>query len=65
MRIVYDCKLRRPGCVLLQAAMGGDPELANRFPAESWLIAPTDAMGCYDVTEEQLDVLLDIAGESA
>lgn len=33
--IAYDTKLKQPGCVLLQAAMGGDLEAAYHFPTET------------------------------
>lgn len=42
--IAYDTVRRRPGCVIIQAAMGGSGELANRFPAELWLTEVTDPM---------------------
>ena len=53
-RIVFSPSRRRPGCVLLQAAMGGDVDSATfhkLFPAETWLVAPTDDMGAYPVDE--------------
>ena len=53
MKFVYDMKLRQPACVLLQVAMGGDPRLANRLPAECWLIAPTPDMKLYEIDETQ------------
>ncbi len=54
-RLVVDVELRRPGCALLQAAMGGDPGIANLFDADKWLIAPTPAMKCYSISDEQLE----------
>lgn len=62
MRLVFDMKLRRPGCVILQAAMGGDTRAANRLPAESWLVAPTDDMRVYEITEAELDQLAKYLG---
>lgn len=59
--IVYDPKLKRPGCVLLQAAMGGNERAANRFPSESWLLYPTPDMGRFKVTPGQLDYLVALA----
>lgn len=56
--LAYDMRLRRPGCVLLQAAMGGDSHLAQRFPVESWLLAPTPDLKVFSVTEEQLQILI-------
>lgn len=60
MRIAYDGMLRRPGCVLLQAAMGGDVAAAELFPVETWLLAPTPDMAVYTVTREQLTKLVTI-----
>jgi hypothetical protein len=60
--IVFDCELRRPGCVLLQAAYGVDPRIAHEFPAETWLISPTKNMARYQIaTDEQLDKLVQMA----
>lgn len=58
--LVYDVKLRRPGCVLLQAAMNGTVPsglFQELFPSESWLLAPTDDMQTYNTTEEQLFIV--------
>lgn len=58
--LVYDCKLRRPGCVLLQVAMGGTvpSELFHRlFSNETWLLAPTDNMKLYRATEAELKIV--------
>lgn len=61
MTIVYDAALKRPGCVLLQAAMGGDvPNFTKLFAAETWLTAPTPGMRAYPVTAEQLSQLVRI-----
>jgi hypothetical protein len=43
--IAYDCDLRRPGCVLLQAAMGGNAAVTGQlFDSETWLLAPTPGL---------------------
>jgi hypothetical protein len=55
--IVYDVDERRPGCVLLQAALGGTvppSRFGELFDAADWLLAPTPGMKLYRVTEEQL-----------
>ncbi len=60
MKIVYDVTLMQPGCVLLQAALGGsvpNERFAKLFDTGSWLLAPTPDMACYPVTEEQLERL--------
>jgi len=57
MALVFSMKERRPGCVLLQGAMGGTVpgELFQRlFPVETWLLAPTDDMTPYMVDEDLL-----------
>ena len=62
MKIVFDTKLKRPGCALLQAAMGGSvPNFNQLFPAETWLVSPTPDMHAYDVTESQLKQLVAMA----
>ena len=61
MKIVYDARLKRPGCVLLQAMGGNVPNFSKLFPSESWLVAPTPDMKLYDVTPEQLKRLVEIA----
>jgi hypothetical protein len=53
-RLVYDIKLKRPGCVLLQAALGGDPGVANNFPTEHWLLAPSPDMKTYVLSDQEL-----------
>lgn len=58
MKIAYDIKLLRPGCALLQAAMGGDPLIAYEFDTEHWLLAPTEDIRVYEVTRGQLKILV-------
>jgi hypothetical protein len=65
-RLAYDLKLLRPGCVLLQAAMGGSVMLANRFPAESWLLTPTEDMKVYDnIPDEDIEKMIMFASKMA
>jgi hypothetical protein len=59
MKIAFDLPQMRPACVLLQAALGGDPAAAKRFDSETWLIAPTGDMKVYEITDEQLTALVD------
>ena len=64
MKIVFDPKLKRPGCVLLQVALGGEvpSELFSRlFPAETWLVYPTPGMGVFEASGEQLELLSHMA----
>jgi hypothetical protein len=53
-RIVFSPSRRRPGCVILQGALGGDvdrEEFQKLFPAATWLTAPTDDMQAYPIDE--------------
>jgi hypothetical protein len=54
-RILYDLKLRRPGCVILQALVGGS--FAHLWPSELWLVNLTDDMKTYAITREEAAVL--------
>ena len=54
-RLVYDLKLMRPGCALLQAALGGDGGIANKFPSEHWLLAPTPDLKLYNISDQELE----------
>ncbi len=57
MKIAFDVKLLRPGCAIVQRALGADipsDVLEFHFPAETWLKSPTDDMNVYPVTDEQL-----------
>lgn len=65
MKIAYDAKLKRPGCVIIQAAMGGTVhDFAFKFPSETWLLSPTPDMRLYEVTEEQLKMLAQMSEAS-
>lgn len=62
MKIAYDAKLKRPGCVLLQASFGCvEPNLADLFPIDSWLLAPTPDLRVYSLKEDQLSKLVKLA----
>lgn len=61
MKIAFDTKLRRPACVILQAVMGGDPYVGNRFPSETWLLFPTPDMKVYEATDTQIDQLIEMS----
>jgi hypothetical protein len=58
MRIAYDIVLDRPGCPIIQAAFGGDLHIVDRFPIQSWLLAPTENMRTYEASAEQIEVLI-------
>jgi len=53
IRLVVDTEQRRPACVLLQAAYGGDAGAVSMFDPGTWLVAPTPAMQMFAGTREQ------------
>lgn len=58
--LIYDLKLRRPACVLLQALYGcGDSNgfLQSTFDAKEWLTAPTEDMQRICGTKEEWERL--------
>lgn len=59
-RIAYDPVLKRPGCAIIQAAFGCSGNLASLFDTEDWLLAPTENLGVFEVTDEQLGKLPEI-----
>ncbi len=61
-RIAYDPELRRPGCVLIQAMLGGcsTEDLMTHFDDCDWILGPTPGMDVYRVTDEQLAKLGEI-----
>lgn len=52
-KLVVDVKQRRPACVLLQAAFGGDSRALQFLSSDDWLISPTDDMRMVTGTAEQ------------
>lgn len=60
--IAYDLGQRRPGCVIVQAALGGSPGLVGRyFPSETWLLSPTNEMRVYPIEDEaRLEQVLEV-----
>ena len=59
--LAFDPVLRRPGCPLIQATVGGDRELVSQFPPKTWLLAPTPGMGLYPVTDDMVSALIALA----
>lgn len=53
----YDPVLRRPACVLLQAAFGGDRQVCFLFPPGAWLLTPTKTLRMVGGTREQWEAL--------
>jgi len=55
-KLVFDIKLHRPACVLLQAAYGcgeSNSFLQMTFDSRDWLVSPTPDMRVIEGTEEQ------------
>jgi hypothetical protein len=65
-RIVFSPKRRRPGCVLLQVMGGTVPsqKFHDLFPAETWLVAPTDDMAAYPADDALLEQLSRMAAKA-
>jgi hypothetical protein len=60
-KIAYDAKLRRPACINIQAAFGGNSRFVFKFPVETWLSEITNDMHLHPVeTMEHLNQLVDI-----
>lgn len=52
--LVVDVATKRPGCVLLQAGMGGDNHLVSElFDTDDWVLAPTEKMAMVTGTRQQ------------
>ena len=60
MQILYDLKLKRPGCVLLQAAYQCSYGVAHAFDSTTWLLSPTPDMKIYEISELELKDLVKI-----
>lgn len=54
MRVVFDVKLKRPACVLIQSAYGcGEANsIISRIDPRLWLLAPTDDMEVFEISRE-------------
>lgn len=52
-------KLMRPGCVLLQALHGGTVDGFKLQCLGNWLVSMTPDMALYEITNEQLDLLIE------
>lgn len=67
MLIVFSPSQRRPGCVILQAALGGTvprDTFSRLFSHTTWLVAPTDDMAAYPVDDPKLEMLAVMAKEA-
>lgn len=54
MKIAFDVEEMKPGCVLIQAALGCDPNVADAFDPDDWIVDRIAGMKVYEVTEGQL-----------
>lgn len=63
--IAFSVEQRRPGCVLIQAGLGGTfSNFASIFPSETWLTNPC-GMQLYAVPSQwHLDRLVEMANEA-
>ena len=66
MRIVFSPEKRRSGCAILQVMGGTVPsqKFYDLFPAETWLVVPTDDMKAYPVDDERLEQLSRMAANA-
>ena len=63
--VIYDPELKRPGCVLLQAAMGGDMRVAELMDSRTWLTDITPGMRKYRIdSEDQVHRLVRITTQA-
>lgn len=56
-KILFDAKLMKVGCVILQSFCGGDRKLCNEL-SDHWLTSMTPDMKVYNITEEQKPILI-------
>lgn len=54
MKLAFDTVEMKPGRVLLQAALGGSSEAAQKFHPDTWLLAPTPNLKVYETSSDQL-----------
>lgn len=60
-KIAYDISEMKPGCVIIQAAMGCDPDVSHEFHTDHWLVSPSTGMKVYPLeSQEQLDKLVEM-----
>jgi len=63
-KIAYDTVLKRPACVLLQAAMGCEPAVAHPFDSRHWLVFPTPDLKVYPLSPGLLEWLVEITEQA-
>lgn len=60
MILIFDKESMRPGCVNIQAAMGGNVPrhlFHEYFPSEYWQVSIPPTMKAYTVTAEELPTI--------
>lgn len=57
--IAYDCDLDQPGCVMVAAGLCADTAIPQLFETSSWIVSLTPGMRRYEVTDEQLALLVE------
>lgn len=66
--LIWDMELMRPGCVLLQAALGGTVSSQDLFGLGDWLVGITPNMKPYAITDAELEKLrgmIELRGKNA
>lgn len=61
--LAFDMERMKVGCVIIQAALGGDREAAMKFPNEAWAVDGIAAMRMVALTDEQLEKAIAMATE--
>lgn len=59
MKLLFDIREMKVGCALMQAIYGGTPTLSGSFDTKHWFLAPTENMKLYNVTEQQVEFLIE------
>lgn len=52
--LIWDMELMRPGCVILQAVLGGTVSTQDLYGLGDWLVDITPNMQPYAITDEEL-----------
>jgi hypothetical protein len=54
IRLAYNFKLKKPGCVIIQSLLGGSPTALNQFfSSEDWDVGNLSDMQLIEGTEEE------------
>lgn len=51
IRLLYNARTKKVGCVLLQAVHGLPSGLVHHWDTDQWELAPTEGQGVYELTE--------------